>query len=369
MGRGRASRVLLVSALGGMLLVPGCRRAQPPGSPAGASASEPGLLVLNDSDRNRTKPPFEDRLHILDAHGRQIRTLANLNICETRGASRAIGVSDDGETFVVCENVGQRLCAYQTRTGTRMWSLPGGFGAAVLTAGSTYALRNTGANFGDSLVVIDGAGAIVQQAQVGGFDLAVDPAHRVLWLVGNQDIKKCSLDLQVLTTLNSISLCAVSVDVAGDGSIWVAERGISEESRNRLLQIAPEGVLRQEIPLHNLTPLCVRVDRSDGSIWMTGLLRRKSRTWSALFHWPPRWITEDKLAGTRTRKYSAQGKLLVNIKRGGQALDLDRSDGSVWVADYQGSRLRHYARDGRKLEISDRLPAGEKWIAVVPAQP
>jgi hypothetical protein len=249
MGRGRASRTLLASACAGMLLLPGCRRAAPPSAQAGrpSSPSDVGILVLNDSDRNRTKPPFEDRVHILDAHGRQIRALTNLNICETFGASRAIGVSDDGETFVVCENVTHRLCAYQTRTGAQIWSLPGWFDAAALADGSIYALA-TKPTFSsmsplhsNSLVMIDSTGTIVKQAQISGFDLAVDPARKTLWLVG-EDIKKCSLDL-------------------------------------------------------------------------------------------------------------------------------DRSDGSVWVADYQGSRLRHYARDGKKLETSDRLPAGDKWLAVVPGKP
>ncbi len=373
MGRGRASCALIASAFAGMLLMPGCRRAAPPSSPAGrpTSASGAGILVLNDSDRNRTKPPFEDRVHVLDAQGRQIRTLTSLNICETVGGSRAISVSGDGETFVVCENVTGRLSAYQTRTGTQIWSIPGQFDAAVMADGSVYALANTPTpSSSNSLTMIDGTGAILRQAQVGGFDIAVDPARKTLWIVG-ADIKKCTLDLQVLTTLDPISWCAVSVDVAGDGSIWVAERAhpLAQGSRNRLLQISPEGVLRQGIPLQDLTPLCVRVDKSDGSVWITGLLLRKGLAWSRLLHWPPHWITEDKLAGTRTHKYSAQGELLVSIKRGGRGLALDPSDGSVWVADFEGARLRHYARDGRKLGTSDRLPAGDKWLAVVPRKP
>jgi hypothetical protein len=332
---------------------------------APGESSDVRIIVLDDSDSDYKNPPFEDTVHLRNSKGKAMKTLSGFNICQTVGGCRAVSASDDGASFVVCENVANRLCAYETGTGKQIWSLPGGFTTAVMSGPWTYALTSAGTIYGDSLLAIDGTGTVTNQAKVGGFDIAIDPAHRVLWLVG-ADIKKCDLNLQVLTTVDPIAWCAVSVDVGADGSAWVAEREHPDVqgSTNRLLNISPDGALLQTIPLANMTPLCVRVDGSSGRVWVTGLVLGKALVWRHLFRWPPLWVTEGKRLGTRTHQYSVQGELLVKIKHGGESLDLDRSDGSVWIAGE--SKLLHYSRGGKRLGTCGGVSAGDKWITIVP---
>ncbi len=365
--RGRVEQMTLWAFVGLLALLHGQpAQATPKGEAAGPGESaNVGIIVLDDSDSDYKNPPFEDTVHLYSSRGEAIKTLSGLNICQTVGGCRAVSASDNGERFVVCENVANRLCAYETGTGRPIWSLSGGFTSAVMSGLSTYALTSAGTIYGDSLVAMDGTGTITNQAKVGAFDITVDPAHSVLWLVG-ADIKKCDLNLQILTTVDPIAWCAVSVDVSADGSIWVAEREHPDVqgSTNRLLNVAPDGALLRTIPLGNMTPLCVRVDRTSSSVWVTGLVLGKALVWRHLFGWPPLWVTEGTRLGTRTCQYSAQGKLLMKIKYGGESLDLDRSDGSVWIAGE--SKLLHYSREGKCLATCGGVSAGDKWIAIVP---
>ncbi len=335
------------------------------GRPAAPSdGSEAKVVVLEDCDPDYKSPPFEDVVRILDSQGRAIRTLSGLNICQTVGGCRAISASEDGTVFVACENVADRLSAYETATGRQIWSLPGHFTSAMMSEGRTYALLGTGTIAGDSVLVIDGKGKIIRQAKLGGFDIAVDPASRALWLVG-KDIKKCGLDLQLQVTTTPIAWCAVSVDVAPDGSVWAAERVHPDvqRSQSRLMKVSPAGAIVNTVALGEFDPLCVRVDRTDGSVWATGGVIRRVLAWDRLLRWPPAWSRRYKGVGTRTCKYSAEGQLILTIKTGGESLDLDRSDGSVWIAGKAG--LLHYSRQGKKLGTCTGFSAENKWIAII----
>ncbi len=100
--------------------------------------------------------------------------------------------------------------------------------------------------------------------------MVIDPNGSFLWVVG-ENITKYNKDLQVVQTIDPIAWRAVSVDINSDGSIWVAEREHPNDARNqnRLIGISSQGIITQVIPLKNMTPLCVRVDKSNGNIWTT----------------------------------------------------------------------------------------------------
>ena len=237
----------------------------------GFGSSAHGVLVLEDCDSDYTTPPFEDAVMVFDPNGKPVRKVTGLNICETVGGCRSLSVSKDGRFFTVCENVAHKLTAYEMNTGERLWSLDGEFTAATVSqTGFIYALASAGTIYGNQLLQIDQAGRVRRQAVIGGFDLAMDDERKALWLVGNK-IKKCNLECTVLFEINSIRWCAVSVDLARDGSAWVAEREHSQVagSTNRLIQISPEGKTLKAVGLP-FTPFCLRVDRADGSVWITG---------------------------------------------------------------------------------------------------
>lgn len=353
--RGAAASVLLLTSLVAFAA------SQEAGDPTAQPAS---VLVLDNCDSNFKTPPFTDTISLLDSKGQVIRQIGGLNICQSVGGNRAISVSEDGRWFVVCENVGHTLTAYDMASGTVLWSLPGEFTAAVIVEDTVYALTSAGTIYGDKILTIDHKGKIAKEGDASGFDIVPDPTGNSFWLVG-ENIKKCDANLKVILTLGPIAWCAVSADVDPDGSIWVAERRHPDVagSQNRLLKISPDGVILRTVPLNDVSPMCVRVDRSDGSVWITGIAVRKTIALRDLWRWPPQWRTQYKYVGPRTLRYSAQGALLVRLKHGRNSLEIDPSDGSVWVGDRSG--LLHYSRNGKKLGACGAVSTDQKWIAVV----
>jgi hypothetical protein len=321
--------------------------------------------VLDNCDSNYKDPPFNDAVLLVNIKGEVINHIDGLNICQNIGGNRAISVSEDGRFFVVCENVADKITAYDLLTGNEMWSLPGKFRSAVIVQDITYVLSSSEDDkmYRDEIVTIDSEGNIIKRSkEAKGFDIAVDPNANCLWLVGS-DIKKYDMDLKVVKTIDPITWYAVSVDIGLDGSVWVVERKHPDVagSQNKLLRISSEGNILQNVPLNDLSPMCVRVNRSDGSVWITGSCGHYKKKLS-FRRWPPSWQRTYKYIGPRTHKYSSGGKLLLEIKRGGHSIDIDPSDGSVWIADR--TQLLHYSPEGKKLETCDDVSDDSKWITV-----
>jgi hypothetical protein len=323
----------------------------------------PRVLVLDNCDSDYKIPPFNDAVLLLNMKGEVINQINGLNICQNIGGNRAISVSDDGHFFVVCENVGNKITAYDLMTGNKMWSLPGMFRSAAIAQDVIYVLTSDDKIYGDGILAIDSEGNIIKQSKgIKGFDIVVDPDANSLWLAG-RDIKKCNMDLQIVRTIDPITHYAVSIDRGPDGSVWVVERAHIDVkgSQNRLLRISSEGNILQNIPLNLLSPMCVCVNRSDGSVWVTGIYLRIKRKLS-FRRWPPSWQRTYKYIGSGTHKYSSRGRLLLEIKRGGHSIDIDPSNGSVWIADR--TKLLHYTSGGKKLETCDDVSDDHKWITV-----
>ena len=327
-------------------------------------APPPRVLLLDNCDSDFRAPPFNDKVMFINSKGEIIAHVGGLNICQNIGGNRTISVSDDGRFFIVCENVANKITAYDLSTGNEIWSLPVNCTSAVIAQNVTYVLTSDYKTYGDVVLAIDVEGNIVMQSkEAEGFDIVVDPDANCLWVVGG-DIKKCDMELEIVKTIDPIAWYAVSVDVGSDGSAWVLERRHTDVggSRNRLLKISPECELLQSIPLNDLSPRCLRVNRSDGSIWITGKRGGYKRS-LVLNKWPPTWKKTYQLIGPETHKYSSEGKLLLKIKRGGHTIDIDSSDGSVWIADQ--TSLLHYSSEGKKLHTFDNVSNDQKWIAVV----
>jgi DNA-binding beta-propeller fold protein YncE len=328
--------------------------------------------VLDNCDSDYKSPPFNDVVLFLNNKGEVVNRINGLNVCQNIGGNRAISVSEDRRFFVVCENVADKITAYDLLTGDEIWSLSGKFRSTAIAQGITYVLTFDNTIYGDGILAVDSKGNIIKQSKrVGGFrqkndaegfDIVVDPNTKCIWLVGG-DIKKCSMDLKVIKIIDPITWCAVSVDIAPDGSIWVAEREHIEEtgSQNRLLNISPKGNISQVIPLNDLSPSCVRVNKSNGNVWVTGK-RFPIRRRLTFRQWPP-WRRTYGYIGPRTRKYSSKAKLLLEIKRGGHSIDIDPSDGSVWIAD--PTQLLHYSSEGKKLNTCNDVFGDQKWITIV----
>ena len=347
----------------------------------GLADSATAIVLLEDCDSDYQTPPFEDAVITFDSKGKPVPKVRDFNICETVGGCRSLSVASDGRFFVVCENVGQKLTAYGLKTGERLWSLEGDgeFTSATMSQnGMIYALTSAGTIYGKDTLVIDQQGRIAKQATIGGFDLVVDTDRNALWLVGNK-VTKCDLELKVLLEVNSIRWCAVSVDLNPDGSIWVAEREHPNVggSTNRIFQVSATGQVLKSVGLP-FSPSCLRVDRSDGSVWVTGgasqpsLVRRlldsiEKRTGRLpIEKWGLEFLTRPRV-WSRTHRYDQSGAFVCEITQGGFSLAIDPADGSLWIA--ARDRVHHYSRQGTRLGQSDRLSSSQKYIAVIPQAP
>jgi len=345
----------------------------------GLSSSATRILVLEDCDDDFRAPPFEDSVFTFGADAKAVTKARGFNMCQTVGGHRALAVSEDAGFFVVCENVSGGLSAFELNTGKTLWSLTNGVefeAAAVSTNGEVYALTSTGLIYGKDTLVIDRKGNVTRQAAVGGFDLALDEGRNTLWLVGS-NVTRCDLELKVLRAVNCVRWCAVSVDCAPDGSVWVAEREHPNVagSTNRIFQLSPTGDLLNSIGLP-FSPACLRVDRSDGSVWVTGGTSKQTAIHQLL-------NTIEKRTGRlpignrahdfltrhrglpRTHKYDRHAVLLCDINQGGFTLDIDPTNGSVWIS--AEDRVLNYSREGSRLGRSARLSPNQRYVVVIPA--
>ncbi len=325
------------------------------------------LLVLDncDSDNNHTTPPYGDDVFLLNSNGElALRFRLGLTIGSNWGGGRAISTAEDGRYFLVCEDVTDKITVCETVTGIKVWSLSGVFKSAVFANDQIYALNN------ESVFAIDNTGTIVKHSRIGGFDIVVDTSGDCLWIVGG-DIKKCSLGLKIMMTVDPIQYGACSVDINSDGSIWVAERVVdipkADVPKGRLLRLSSQGSVLKAIDL-NISPVCVRVNKYDGSVWITGT-RERHRDFSLLDKdWPDTVDELNKLIGDETEshtlKYNPDGKLLLSIIQGGGSIDLDPSDGSIWIAGRK--KIWHYSSTGTNLVTYTDVSDSQKCLAVVP---
>ena len=330
-----------------LLPVLGC---SPNTSPVSAPASVSGsvVLLLDGAGIDTKEPSFDYAVFSVTQDAGLGKITDGFSICETIGGCRSLSLSNDGRFFLVCENKGARISSYETETGRQLWTKGGEFTAAVVSpSGSIYALFNPGSIDTGELLLLDNTGEIRKREDINGFDLVFDSKHGILWVVG-QSIKQCGPELDLMLILAPIKWCAVSVDVCTDGSVWVAERAHSQfYGNNRLLHISPSGDILKTIDL-DISPGCLRVDQSDDSVWVTLFGHRKYLKWYHVW--------------ARTRKYDAAGNLLLSINQGGFTLDIDQTDGSIWLAGKK--TFHHYSSGGRKLAEYAGVSSGQKYVAV-----
>jgi hypothetical protein len=324
------------------------------------------LLVLEDcdSDNKDSTPPFGDVVSLLNSKCELVKKHRGLRIKSVFNGPRAISASGDGRFFVVCENVPGKLIMYETATLRELWTLWMDIRSAVFANDLIYAVNNY------NVFAIDNTGTIVKHSRFGGLDIAIDPNHDCLWVVGSEVIK-CSLDLELQLktnlTLDSSKTGALSVDVNTDGSIWIAEQNIRQEydSKNRLVKRSLYGGILKKIDL-DFSPIRLRIDRHDGSVWTTGM--RKERDFSGIGdEWPDTLDELNELVETKietfTRKYDSEGNWIFETREGGYSIELDPSDRSVWIAGREN--IWHYSATGRNILSYTNSSGGQMCLTIV----
>lgn len=117
------------------------------------------------------------------------------------------------------------------------------------------------------------------------------------------------------------------------------------------------------------------MDRSDGSVWVTGVREQESAAGRLLDGIEKRtgrlpiskkfreFLIEPRVWAI-TRKYDQNGALLFDIPRGGFSLDIDQGDGSLWIGGKE--TVYHCSRKGTILGWARSLAPDQKYVAVVP---
>ncbi len=324
--------------------------------------TEVRILVLDDCDSDKNLPilPCGDEILLLNSKCELLRKIYGIKIHAGGSGHRAISVSEDGCYFTVCRNVDEKITTYETSTGKEIWSLSGKFDSAVMLNNTVYAIN------GENTYAIDGTGTIIKHLRTGGFDIAADPSGGYLWIVG-PDVKKCSFDLEIKMKCDPTYQLSNSVDVDPHGPIWLTIGDDPNPAGNiKLLKISAEGVVLKSSGL-NFSPQCLRVDQSDGSVWITGM--GKNDLSKLGDEWPETLSELYEIAEreTFTCKLDSQGNLLFDIEQGGHSIAFDPSDNSVWIAGIK--KILHYSCIGEKLSEYTDVSSSQKWIAVVPPSP
>ncbi len=280
-----------------------------------------------------------DRLSVINASSHEIvNTIDGLNINETIGGWRAIATYTDG-TCIVAEFAARpmRLSRWDAQ-GKCIFSIEMDIYAVdVSENGYIYALNDpVGTIYGNTTVILDGYGNLIEEAPFGNVDIVVDDKFNSVWIVG-ADIKRMDKNLTLLFSIDPIEWSAVSVDFTTTGDAWVAERKHSDvpESKNRLLKISPNGEIVQSIAC-DFYPSCLSVDRTDDSIW----------------------VSSNKLY-----KFSSNGTKILEIESGkGWSVKVDNGDRSVWLAGY--GNVRHYTKDGILISSISGFLSSQAYVTL-----
>lgn len=312
-----------------------------------AAAKEPVVWVLHDKDPDYSNPPFGDTLTALGASGEVLIRKSGFNICQTIGGSRAVAVSNFDQTVLVCENVSAESSSEAPRImkydfeGNEIFTIGQHYhsysAVDVSDNGTIFALTSSGTIYGDAILKVSPDGNVLADRSIGGFDLVVDDVLGGIYVVG-ADIKYCNFDLELQWTIDPVEWCAVSVDTCSDGTAWVAVR----DEPGRLHHISPDGTILKTIYL-DYVPYCLRVDKSDNSIYV---------------------------GSKELHKYDENGSSVWSVPLpcsfgylwSGWSLDIDSNRRGIWVGTAKDVRLISF--DGDTLLVTDEfLSMDQKYVA------
>ena len=360
--------ILFVSAC----FIAGCSKEKAP-----EQNSDVKVLVLDDcgeiSDSNEQNKT--DEVLILDSNCELIKKIDGFQASEHYGENKTIAVSEDGRLFAVCEAEARKISIYETYTGKEYWSHVWPDRVVHTAAFMNDKLYVFGTRFVMSVNVDEIGKKSIEE--IPGFwngvwlDVAYDKNKESVWAVGSV-IRKYDInfneELKAGSIFDSSYAGAFSVDTSSDGFAWVAvqESPERDDYDNRLLKISPDGDIIETLYL-DLIPNCVRVDKSDDSVWVTGMTIEKDFSnigddWPETLTELDQAITTD--VQTFTHKYNANGDMILELDRGGYSIAIDSTDKSVWVACYDG--IVHYSNTGEIINEYNDVSTLHKWIAIVP---
>ncbi|MCJ7813751.1 T9SS type A sorting domain-containing protein, partial [bacterium] len=141
--------------------------------------------------------------------------------------------------------------------------------------------------------------------------------------------------------IGPVGWVATSVDYASDGTAWIGNGLHSQipDSKDQLLHIDQNGTILDSLDLA-ARPKCIRVDRSDGSVW----------------------ILSDSLYKYTPSQHHLDG--IVHVS--GLTLSMDDYNNLIWVATY--SDVRSYTKDGTLQTVIDNFDGSCQRHVATPMQ-
>lgn len=339
----RAS-ILFVCACGSVVV--------PPQPDASATADTPAatpkkirVVVVDDFDPDYTNPPFDDRFTILTFDPATNTIVADtphagFNTSEMVGASRAMAVAPGGSSITLVEN--QKLSTFDA-SGAPV-GLPitesASFCSVSLANNRIYTTRcndTMGLRAFDAATHGEVAGS---PSGMTGFDLVVDAQRNALWSVGTSLWRGDAATLQG-TSIVSYRFRSVSIDLAADGSVWVAERGTEAAGYNMLHHYSAAGVeLAADAKPLTADPYNVRVHPTTGDVWYAG---------------------ENGVV-----RYDAAGAHAVDSSGVFWSLAIDPTTGIVFAAGGSANpNLFVFSPSGSMLATAPGFSTSQKWVSVI----
>ena len=361
-------RILLSCLFAGVCVyISGCSREEP------SPTYSPKVLVLDDCDGDDDLETElgGDVVLMLDSSGNLLKRIGNFKVRTHLSENKAISVSDDGGFFAVCESAAKKLTICETSTGREYWSQTWpdqSPKSADFFSGTLYGINQA--------LVLEINVKKKSERKIDKFwdgswlDFTVDADNNYIWAAG-LNVRKYTMDFVTVFSVDSAFdtsiACAFSVDTTSEGSAWVAVREVRESNglENKLLKISPDGEVSRTINL-NIAPYCLRVDRSDNSVWVTGFTSGKDYS-KIGDEWPETLAELNELietdVQTYTYKYNSSGERIVDLDKGGYSIDIDPSDKSVWIGAHES--VIHCSRTGEILSEYTDVSSRNKWVAVV----
>jgi len=315
---------------------------------AGSCTASATIAVLDDFDPDYTTPPFEDRLTLLNfypypqatSHG-TVQVKSGFNTTQAIGDWRQLVATPDGTRIVTVELAANALSVFDRDLKPTIPAITGiPFAGVYATNDYIYATAGTTTS-GDSLRAYDLAtGAELQgspSTTLRGLDVVVDSARNVVWTVGNE-LRRGNASTLVGESIATYAWSAVSIDLAPDGSVWVAERDYSTETGN-IHRYNAAGSLITSMPWSS-SPFCVRVNQATGEVWVAH--------------------------SNGISRIDSEGRILAVETSGSYwSLTVDPFQGLVWATSNTVDSVKAYRSDGTLLDTATGFSTSQKYVALV----
>lgn len=227
----------------------------------------PVLVVLDDTDPEYLPVRHGDRLTVwaLDSDGdTPLCDRRDLAMSEAIGTTHALARAPNGDLLAAAAGGDALFVAGPASEPVRTFAAVGATAVAATPDVAVVSMA-TDLSMAGAATLSYGGLTLEETTAFGGFDVVADPARGVVWSVGSE-LRIAPLDdIAAGRVVERFGWAGVSIDLAADGSVWIADRTYA--MGGRAVHVATSGV---RLATHELSgsPFCVRVHPRTGDVWI-----------------------------------------------------------------------------------------------------